>query len=151
MRRNIGNSYEVLERSMRYSVLLSWMQSSEYYMRGEEDIRMVGFWPADTEEQTIELIESGFTPETASVLRECLRTILSEYLIRYVERLQISIHCSACVCIADPYGVLEPNEVHLSFSTWIGISIIASSCGHHRRALLAYLPGDFLRCGLDES
>lgn len=115
---DIGTFYDPLELSMKSTVSLrDWIQSSEMYSRSEEGIRMTGSWPDEAEEQAIMMVEHGFTPESSPFLRECLRSILTKHLDRYVERLQIRIPCSTCLyCIADPYGILEPNEVHLSFS-----------------------------------
>jgi RNA dependent RNA polymerase len=115
---DVGGFYEELELSMWCSLRLrAWVQSSGTYSRGEGDVKMTGSWPDEAEEQTIMMIESGFTPDKSSVLRECLRSILTNHLTRYVERMQIRIPCSTYLfCIPDPYGVLEPNEVHLSFS-----------------------------------
>ena len=133
-----------LEESMRAPLrLLSWVQSSGLCSRGEEDIRMTGSWPDDVEEQTIMLIENGFTPESNSFLRECLRTLLTKYLTRYVEGLQIRVPCSTYLfCIPDPYGVLEPNEVHLSFSeVWKDpISGFKESFVDGRDVLVARMP-----------
>jgi RNA dependent RNA polymerase len=115
---DMGGVYAELEQSMRSPLRLRlWVQSTRMHSRGEEDIRMIGAWPDELEEQAIMLIDSGFTPETSPMLRECLRSLLSQYLSRCVERLQIRIPCSTFLfCVADPYGVLEPDEVHLSFS-----------------------------------
>ncbi len=141
---DIGASYEDLELSMRSPLRLrSWVQSSGLHSRGEEGIRMTGSWPDEAEEQATMLIESGFTPETTSLLRECLRSILSNYLSGYVERLQIRIPCSTYLfCIADPYGILEPNEVHLSFSeVWKDpVSGFKESFVDGRDILVARLP-----------
>jgi RNA dependent RNA polymerase len=115
---DMSTFYKELGASMESPLCLrSWVQSSGMYSRSEEGIRMAGAFPDETVEQAIMLIESGFTPQTSSMLRERLCSILSKYLAGYVDRLQIRIPCSTFLfCIADPYGVLEPNEVHLSFS-----------------------------------
>jgi RNA dependent RNA polymerase len=141
---DIGTFYQELEFSMRSTVRLrSWVQSSTMYSRGEEGIRMTGSWPDEPEEQSIMLIEHGFTPDTNPMLRECLRTILSRYLSRYVERLQIRIPCSTFLfCIPDPYGVLKPDEIHLSFSeVWKdSVSGFKESFVDGRDILVARLP-----------
>lgn len=150
---DIGKSFEALELSMQFSPQLrAWVQSSEKYSRAAADVRMTGSWPNDLEEQAIMLIEGGFTPDSNHMLRECLRSILFNHLTRYVERLQICIPCSTYLfCIADPYGVLEENEVHLSFSeVWSDpISGFKESFVDGRDVLVArlpaYLPSDIQR------
>jgi hypothetical protein len=140
----LGTFYTELESSMRSPVRIrAWVQSSEMCSRGEEGIRMTGSWPDEPEEQSIMLLESGFTPETDHVLRECLRSILTKHLDRYAERLQIRIPCSTYLfCIADPYGILEPNEIHLSFSeVWKDpVSGFKESFVDGRDILVARLP-----------
>ncbi len=140
---DIGTFHNGLELSMRSPLQLrSWVQSSGM-SRGEGEVKMIGSWPDESEEQAIMLIENGFTPETCPTLRECLRSILVKYLNGYVERLQIRLPCSTFLfCIADPYGILEPNEVHLSFSeVWKDpVSGFKESFVDGRDILVARLP-----------
>lgn len=141
---DIDTFHRDLEESMRRPLgLRSWVQSSRLHSRGEGDIRMTGSWPDDTEEQTILLVENGFTPQSTPILLECLRSILKNHLSRYVERLLIRIPCSTYLyCIADPYGILEPHEVHLSFSeVWKDpVSGFKESFVDERDILVARLP-----------
>ncbi|KAK2756510.1 hypothetical protein FQN54_005403 [Arachnomyces sp. PD_36] len=79
--------------------------------------RRIGGWPMDNAEQTILLLESGFEPLTCQYLADLLKGALKDYLDRYVERLQIRVPLSTyAYCIADPYGVLEENEVYFGLS-----------------------------------
>lgn len=142
---DIGTPYEELARAMRSPVLLlAWLQTHQMRSRDDEEgIRMTGAFPDEFEERSTMLIESGFMPETDPVLRESLRSVLHKSLDRYVERLHIGIPCSTYLyCIADPYGVLEPNEVHLSFSeVWRDpISGFKESFVDGRDILVARLP-----------
>lgn len=79
--------------------------------------RRIDGWPMEETEQIIFLLESGFEPLTCSYLLELLRNCLKDFLNRYVERLQIEVPLSTyAYCIADPYGVLEEDEVYLGLS-----------------------------------
>lgn len=79
--------------------------------------RRIGGWPMDNAEQIIFLLESGFEPLTCPHLFELLKGCLKDFLDRYVDRLQIGVPLSTyAYCIADPYGVLEEDEVHFGLS-----------------------------------
>lgn len=74
-------------------------------------------WPNTDSGQAITLLEAGFEPRTCSYLTECIRRCVKYYLDRYTRKLHISVPCSTTAyCVADPYGILEENEVHLMFS-----------------------------------
>jgi hypothetical protein len=141
---DIGTFHADLQESMRRPFRLrSLVQSSGLNSRGEEEVRMTGAWPDEAGEQAIMLVENGFTPDTSPVLVECLRSMLQNSLEQYVDRLQIRIPCSTYLyCIADPYGILEPNEVHLSFSeVWKdAVSGFKESFVDGRDILVARLP-----------
>jgi RNA dependent RNA polymerase len=141
---DMGTFYADLEESMhRPFRLRSLVQSRGLSSRAEEEVRMTGSWPDESEEQAILLIETGFSPENSSVLVECLRSMLQTSLDQYVDRLQIRVPCSTYLyCIADPYGILEPNEVHLSFSeVWKDpVSGFKESFVDGRDILVARLP-----------
>ncbi|PYH48858.1 RNA dependent RNA polymerase [Aspergillus saccharolyticus JOP 1030-1] len=75
-------------------------------------------WTANDAEFIIRLSEAGFGPQSFYPLRKrigkCLRTVLN----RYVDELHIEVPLSTyAFCIADPYGILKEDEVHLGFST----------------------------------
>jgi RNA dependent RNA polymerase len=141
---DIGTFHADLEESMhRPFRLRSLVQSRGLSSRADEEVRMTGSWPDEAEEQAIMLIENGFTPDTSSLLVECLRSMLQTSLEQYVDRLQIRIPCSTYLyCVADPYGILEPNEVHLSFSeVWKDpVSGFKESFVDGRDILVARLP-----------
>ena len=141
---DIGTFHAELQESMRRPFRLrSLVQSRGLSSRADEEVRMTGSWPDESEEQAIMLIETGFTPDTSSVLVECLRSMLQTSLDQYVDRLQIRIPCSTYLyCIADPYEILEPNEVHLSFSeVWKDpVSGFKESFVDGRDILVARLP-----------
>ncbi|KAL2220159.1 putative RNA-directed RNA polymerase [Thermoascus aurantiacus ATCC 26904] len=80
--------------------------------------RRLDQWILDDAECIIRLLEAGFSPRNFSPLRDRLRHCLKATLDRYVEDLHIRVPLSTyAYCIADPYGVLNEDEVHLGFST----------------------------------
>ncbi|GAB1215711.1 hypothetical protein ATERTT37_004905 [Aspergillus terreus] len=84
---------------------------------GEQDRRMED-WAASNSECVIRLCEAGFKPRSFRYLRHRLRNCLRELLERYENELHIEVPLSTyAFCIADPYGVLKPDEVHFGFSS----------------------------------
>ena len=74
-------------------------------------------WVSNDGEFIIRLSEAGFPPLSFYPLRKKLQKYLNTLLDRHVEELKISVPLSTyAYCIADPYGILEPHEVHFSFS-----------------------------------
>ncbi|EEA23930.1 RNA-directed RNA polymerase, putative [Talaromyces marneffei ATCC 18224] len=81
------------------------------------NIRRIDQWLSQTIESVIRFLEAGFSPRDFPPLRERMRICLNDTLNRYVNELHIPIPLSTyAYCIADPYGVLEENEVHFAFS-----------------------------------
>ncbi|KAF5861870.1 hypothetical protein ETB97_012421 [Aspergillus alliaceus] len=79
--------------------------------------RRLDEWMANDAEAVVRLTEAGFTPGRFYPLRRRLRKCLLGLLDRYVDELHIEVPLSTyAFCIADPYGVLEENEVHFGFS-----------------------------------
>lgn len=91
-----------------------WPSSAD----AETKARRLDQWAANDAEFIIRLSEAGFAPATFYPLRRRLRQYLTGLLDRHVEELHIEVPLSTyAYCIADPYGVLEPHEVHFSFSS----------------------------------
>ncbi|KAL1984058.1 hypothetical protein VTN96DRAFT_9655 [Rasamsonia emersonii] len=79
--------------------------------------RRIDQWILDDTKSIIRFLEAGFSPRNFSLLRDCLRRCLVHTLDRYVTELHIPIPLSTyAYSIADPYDVLEENEVHFGFS-----------------------------------
>ncbi|KAJ5113942.1 hypothetical protein N7456_002476 [Penicillium angulare] len=80
--------------------------------------RQLDRWAIDDGEFVIRLSQAGFTPQTFYPLRQILQKVFSEAIQRRVEELHIPVPLSTyAYCIADPYGVLEADEVHFAFSS----------------------------------
>lgn len=79
-------------------------------------------WTANDTEWIIRFTEAGFAPQSFYPLRKRLGRCLRDLLERYVDELRIEVPLSTyAFCIADPYGVLKPDEVHFGFSNnWQG-------------------------------
>lgn len=74
-------------------------------------------WLISDAEYIIRLSEAGFKPQQFWPLRRRLRRYLEYLLERHVEELHIQVPLSTyAYCIADPYGVLQPDEVHFGLS-----------------------------------
>ena len=97
--------------------LREWIGENKISLRGQAKIPYTGAWPDEIDEQVIMLLESGFTPDQCPILLDRCKTFLKRNLDRYVEKMQVRIPFSTYLyCIADPYGILEPDEVHVGFS-----------------------------------
>ncbi|KAL9105690.1 MAG: hypothetical protein Q9227_009174 [Pyrenula ochraceoflavens] len=118
MRAETHDFFENLRNSMSSSLKLrTWMQTALRYSRSPDGVQYQGPWPSKYEEQAIYLIESGFLPDSCPQLLSHLRSFLYDYFDRYIEKMAITIPRTTDVyCIADPYGVLAWDEVHLGFS-----------------------------------
>ncbi|KAF2443222.1 hypothetical protein P171DRAFT_487174 [Karstenula rhodostoma CBS 690.94] len=69
-------------------------------------------------EQIKHLLESGFTPDQEPYLAECLYRFIKRRQLWMESKLRVPLHKSTFVLgIADPFGILEPGEVHMEFST----------------------------------
>ncbi|KAF9248249.1 hypothetical protein DTO013E5_5246 [Penicillium roqueforti] len=74
-------------------------------------------WVSSDAESIIRFSEAGFAPRDFFPLRMKIRKFLTWLLERHVEELKIQVPLSTyAYCIADPYGVLGPDEVHFGFS-----------------------------------
>jgi hypothetical protein len=79
--------------------------------------RKLDQWVANDAEFIMHLCEAGFAPQTFHPLRKRIRYFLSDLLDRYTEDLHIQVPLSTyAFCIADPYEVLGPDEIHFGFS-----------------------------------
>ncbi|KAJ5272501.1 RNA-directed RNA polymerase [Penicillium angulare] len=75
-------------------------------------------WALNDGEFVVRLSQAGFTPQTFFPLRQKLQKVFQEAIQRRVEELHIPVPLSTyAYCIADPYGVLEADEVHFAFSS----------------------------------
>jgi hypothetical protein len=85
---------------------------------GANGARRLEQWMISDAEYIIRLSEAGFKPQSFRPLRVRLRKYLDYLLERHVEELHIRVPLSTyAYCIADPYGVLQPDEVHFGLST----------------------------------
>jgi hypothetical protein len=84
---------------------------------GTSRARRLEHWVINDAESIIRFSEAGFAPRDFYPLRMKIRQYLTWLLERHVEELKIQVPLSTyAYCIADPYGVLEPDEVHFGFS-----------------------------------
>lgn len=98
-------------------LLRDWVAANKLSSRGLDEINYSGGLPDATDEQIILLLESGFSPRDTPILHERLQGFLKRNIDRYLNKMQIRVPLSAFLfCIADPFGCLEPNEIHVGFS-----------------------------------
>lgn len=84
---------------------------------GTGKARRLEQWVTSDAESIIRFSEAGFAPRDFFPLRMKIRKYLTWLLERHVEELKIQVPLSTyAYCIADPYGVLGPDEVHFGFS-----------------------------------
>lgn len=85
-------------------------------------VRRLELWTSSDIEGIVRFTEAGFAPQSFYPLRRRLGRCLRDALERYVDELHIEVPLSTyAFCIADPYGVLKPDEVHFGFSNnWHG-------------------------------
>jgi hypothetical protein len=82
------------------------------------NIRRIDQWVIKDSEAVIRLLEAGFSPRNFVSLRDRLWRCLVDTLNRYVNDCHVPVPLSTyAYCIADPYGVLEEDEVHFGFSS----------------------------------
>lgn len=124
MRSGIEATYEDFEEVIeRDSIVLCRSLVQKIRPLAEDGLSRNNFrrldqWILDDTECIIRFLEAGFSPRNFVPLRTRLRHCLKATLDRYVEDLHIRVPLSTyAYCIADPYGVLKPDEVHLGFST----------------------------------
>ena len=115
--KEISEIYDDLQDAGANPLLLrAWISTAEIITR-DRGIDFAGSWPSRWVEQAILLLESGFEPNTCVPLIDVIRKLLRSRLSRNVEGFKIKVPLSTIVyCIADPYGVLAEDEVHLRFS-----------------------------------
>jgi hypothetical protein len=98
-------------------LLRDWVAANKLSSRSLDEIRYLGGWPEASDEQIVLLLESGFSPRDTPILHERLQGFLKRHIDRYLNKMQIRVPLSAFLfCIADPFGCLEPNEIHVGFS-----------------------------------
>lgn len=144
MKQALREAYEQLKISMDSALLLrAWVQSAGFSERSG-DIRYTGSFPSSESEQANMLLDAGFSPQDNRILREMLETILKSCLSQCVEDMHISVPLSTSVyCVADPYGVLRPDEIHLGFTeSWrASDGEFRETCVENRDVLVFRNPG----------
>ncbi|KAJ5602769.1 RNA-dependent RNA polymerase eukaryotic-type [Penicillium hordei] len=84
---------------------------------GTGKARRLEQWVTNDAESIIRFSEAGFAPRDFFPLRMRIRKYLTCLLERHVDELKIQVPLSTyAYCIADPYKVLGPDEVHFGFS-----------------------------------
>ncbi|PGG95234.1 hypothetical protein AJ80_10001 [Polytolypa hystricis UAMH7299] len=78
--------------------------------------RYIDGFPTEMVEQAILLLESGFLPLKLPFLTEIFKGFLVDYFDNLRELRIRASQSTYAYCIADPYGVLAPDEVHFGFS-----------------------------------
>ena len=80
-------------------------------------ILMRGSWPASSAEKINLLLDSGFDGEHCRMLKNTLMREFEDYVETMREKLHIRLADSTFVyCLADPFDVLEEDEIFISFS-----------------------------------
>lgn len=98
-------------------LLLGWLTTIKLSSRGLDEISYSGGLPEAIDEQIILLLESGFSPCDTPILHERVQGFLKRNIDRYLNKMQVRVPLSTSLfCIADPFGCLEPNEIHVGFS-----------------------------------
>ncbi|EEQ89158.1 hypothetical protein RJZ56_007868 [Blastomyces dermatitidis] len=98
----------------------SWLQkmkriTDESYKRQTK--RTSNYFPPQYAEQAVLLLDAGFLPLKLPYLTELFKRLLHDYL-NNLKNLKVRVSQSTfAYCIADPFGVLKPDEVHLGFSS----------------------------------
>ncbi|KAI5291006.1 hypothetical protein KEM54_006721 [Ascosphaera aggregata] len=93
--------------------LQRWLRPSKSDRKAK---RIDDFFPLNDAGKALALIDAGCLPLELPFLTEIFRNLLSNYFAQ-LESMHIQVSRSTyAFCIADPYGVLEPGEVHLGFS-----------------------------------
>ncbi|OJD20365.1 hypothetical protein ACJ73_08301 [Blastomyces percursus] len=97
----------------------SWLQkmkriTDESYKRQTK--RTSNHFPPQYAEQAVLLLDAGFLPLKLPYLTGIFRRLLQDYL-NNLKNLKVTVAQSTfAYCIADPFGVLKPDEVHFGFS-----------------------------------
>lgn len=96
---------------------------------GESAYRQLDQWALKDTEYIIRLAEAGFSPRNFFPLRNKLQEHFAWIIKRRIEDVRIEVPLSTyAFCIADPYNILEPDEVYFGFSTaWRGDEKFQSS------------------------
>lgn len=144
LKRDTNMSFSGLAGSMSSALSCRlWVQNYGQFTEARYktgSIKYNGDFPDEDAEQLILLLESGFQPGESSLVTELLRKFLKNSLARYVEQMKIRVPYSTyAFCIADPMGILEPDEVHLGFSQ-IWSPEFGETELHNRDVLLGRLP-----------
>ncbi|KAH9923676.1 RNA dependent RNA polymerase-domain-containing protein [Fomitopsis serialis] len=73
--------------------------------------------PIKVHERACEMIAAGFRPQENPILFKCLRDIVSYRIAELIKEYHITVPKSAdAFIIPDPYGVLEPGQIHFKSS-----------------------------------
>ncbi|KIW18251.1 hypothetical protein PV08_02539 [Exophiala spinifera] len=97
-------------------LLYLWMRSNGLLSPSEAQ-KVLGTFPYDCRQQLTLLLESSFNASESAKIKKCVKTLLTNYMANYVERLWITQTSSTTVfCVPDPTGKLKNDEVCLNFS-----------------------------------
>ena len=100
--------------------LAAWCQErSPLQSRRKQDgsIEWQGAVPRNEIDRIQRLIESGFHPRECQYLHNLVYRAMKNYVSQIIDRMSISIDLSCyALCIADPFAVLEEDEVSFMFS-----------------------------------
>lgn len=113
----LAKDFEVVFEADSSIMCLGLMQKLKPAGEAMNKSRQIDEWIINYGEFVNRLCQAGFKPQSFYPLRSRLQKLLKWTVERRVEELRIEVPLSTyAYCIADPYDVLEPHEVHCSFS-----------------------------------
>ncbi|KAJ6007534.1 hypothetical protein N7540_011510 [Penicillium herquei] len=120
-RKGLDNLAEDLESVLAADnniLCLGLMQKLKRSGEAKNNSRQLGSWVLNDGEFVNRLCQAGFTPQSFYPLRNRLQKLFKWTIEHQVEELHIKVPLSTyAYCVADPYGVLEEDEVHFAFSS----------------------------------
>ncbi|KAJ4359880.1 uncharacterized protein N0V89_000436 [Didymosphaeria variabile] len=98
--------------------LYHWIHQEGPSSSGFESPRWQAGMYQSLPDQIKHLFESGFVPEQEPYLADCLYRFIKRRQLWMESKLRVPLYQSTFVVgVADPFGILEPGELHMEFST----------------------------------
>ena len=121
-----------------------WIHSQNAFQEErnrENGIQMIGGFPVSKEESAVQMLESGFEPSVCEHLAKNIHDAGSSAFDHTRKHLKLKLLNSTMLLgIADPYGVLKPGEIHVSFSRPFADATQTRNSLRRLHALVARLP-----------
>ncbi|KAJ9136867.1 RNA-dependent RNA polymerase [Pleurostoma richardsiae] len=148
LRTNLRNDLDSQRVAMNSSIQLrQWVDENSSHRPDRiknRSVEFLGGLPSEDSEAMNILLDGGFDPKKMKYMQEMLWQMQKNKCDLLKKKLNIKVGCSAYIyMVVDFLGILEPNEVHLGFSTKFQTEDFSGMLLHDTDVLVSRSPAHY--------